>query len=63
MAQKDEHGIYHCAADESHIWMADIGFCPYCNLTQTGRMHGMQQGQRIEKLEMELRRLKERGKG
>jgi DNA-binding helix-hairpin-helix protein with protein kinase domain len=54
MIRKDDKGLYHCTNNESHIWMADIGICPYCNLTPIGRIHGMEQAGKIEKLERKL---------
>jgi len=30
--------IKKCAANPSHIWMANIPFCPYCNMTATARV-------------------------
>lgn len=30
--------IKKCAANPSHIWMADIPFCPYCHKTATARV-------------------------
>jgi DNA-binding helix-hairpin-helix protein with protein kinase domain len=27
-----------CCKDPSHIWMADMNFCPYCNITPEARI-------------------------
>jgi len=28
-----------CGKDSSHTWMADIPFCPYCNLSSEARIY------------------------
>jgi hypothetical protein len=28
-----------CPRDPSHVWMADIPFCPYCNCSPEARIH------------------------
>ena len=49
-----------CSVNPSHIWMADIGFCPYCNMTQDARIRGEQQQNKIDKLEKQIKKLKEK---
>jgi DNA-binding helix-hairpin-helix protein with protein kinase domain len=59
MIRKDEKGLYHCTNNENHIWIADIGCCPYCNFTQDGRIHGMEQAKKIERLKKKLKKYEE----
>jgi DNA-binding helix-hairpin-helix protein with protein kinase domain len=39
-----------CWKDSSHTWMADIPFCPYCNMSSSARVYGLNQAQEIERL-------------
>jgi DNA-binding helix-hairpin-helix protein with protein kinase domain len=42
--------LKQCNKNPSHIWMADISFCPYCNMSPDARVHGQKQSDEIEKL-------------
>ena len=53
--------LKQCRDDPAHIWMADIPYCPYCNSSPQARIFGEQQARKIEKLEAEIERLKEKG--
>lgn len=57
MITVDDSGLKHCSRDPSHIWLADLPFCPYCNCSGEIRIHGMQQTQEIERLEKRVREL------
>ena len=37
-----------CSKDPSHIWDADIPFCPYCNMSQEARIYYLQQQSKKE---------------
>lgn len=43
-----------CKKDPSHIWMADLPYCPYCNLTAEARIHGLRKAERQEREMKEL---------
>jgi DNA-binding helix-hairpin-helix protein with protein kinase domain len=49
--------LKRCSVNPSHIWMADIPFCPYCNLSQDARIYYMQEERRKKKSETTLKKI------
>lgn len=47
----DEQGVKHCSKDPAHIWMADVPYCPYCNMTQEARVMEAERAREKEKEE------------
>lgn len=37
--RKRESTLKTCTKDPTHEWIADIPFCPYCNLSQEARIY------------------------
>jgi len=37
-----------CEKNPAHIWMADIPFCPYCNLSPDARIYFDQKNRDLE---------------
>ena len=35
-----------CSKNPAHVWMADMPYCPYCNLSQEARMHGLNESRK-----------------
>lgn len=38
-----------CKINPNHIWMVDIPFCPYCNVTPEVRVYNMIKNNEVEK--------------
>jgi hypothetical protein len=45
--------LKRCDKNPSHIWMEDIPFCPYCNLSPDARIYFDQKNRDREKEEKE----------
>jgi hypothetical protein len=55
--------LKHCEKDPAHIWMADIPFCPYCNLSPDARIYFDQKNrdfENAEKLKVKIKNSKEK---
>ena len=44
-----EGSLYKCLKNKAHIWMADIGYCPYCHISSEARVWGLMDAERKEK--------------
>lgn len=40
--------LKRCENNPSHVWMADIPFCPYCNLSPDARIYFDQKNRDLE---------------
>ena len=40
--------LKHCDRVASHIWMADLPFCPYCHISQEARVSWVEQDRQRE---------------
>jgi DNA-binding helix-hairpin-helix protein with protein kinase domain len=48
--------LKQCEKNPAHIWMADIPFCPYCNLSPDARIYYDQKNRDQEKAEREQKK-------
>lgn len=50
--------LKQCDKNPSHIWMEDIPFCPYCNLSPEARIYYDQKNRDRDKQEKEQQKEK-----
>jgi hypothetical protein len=53
----DLGGTKHCTKNRSHIYTADVPFCPYCNMSSEARIYAVQEKCKQEKLENKTKQI------